>query len=144
VTGFDAEPLTCERCTVDDGSLNRRPMLKLAILVGAAAALALAGTAAAKNTRLTVSAPTAPKANVPWTLTVRVSLDGRPYAKAGYRPTLYLIRSRYVPVATFHATKVAPGTYRVRVVFPQGGKWRYTIPDPVQGDWSFTAPRVAA
>lgn len=121
-------------------------MLRLATLTATTAALVLAATANAKLTNVTVSVPEGvPRGHVPWTVTVHVSLRGKPYAKHGYRPTLYLISKRgFVPVATFHGIAVGSGTFRVRVVFPRTGSWRYVIPDPLNGEWSFNAPRVAA
>jgi hypothetical protein len=119
-------------------------MSKLVVLAAVAAlALALAGSAGAKQTNLSVSTAGSPHAGAPSTVTVRVSLRGKPYAKAGWRPTLYLVRKgAYLPAATYRGASVAPGTFRVRVVFPRAGAWKYVIPDPVMGDWTFLAPRV--
>ena len=119
-------------------------MLRLATLAAAVAGLALAASAGAKLTRVTVSTPSAttPRKGVPWTVTVHVSLRGKPYPKPGYRPTLYLISKR-IPVATFHGVAIGEGTFRVRIVFPRPGTWRYVIPDPVNGEWWFGSPRVA-
>lgn len=121
-------------------------MLRFTTLAVVAAALVLAAVANAKVTNVAVSTPAgAPRADVPYTITVHVSLRGKPYAKPGYRPTLYLIRKgAFVPVATSHGTAVGPGAYRVTIVFLRPGSWRYVIPDPLNGDWSFDAPRVAA
>ncbi len=121
-------------------------MLRLATLTAAAAALVLAATANAKLTNVTVSVPAGvPRDHVPWTVTVHVSLRGKPYAKRGYRPTLYLIsKGGFIPVAAFHGVAVGPGTFHVTIVFPRTGAWRYVIPDPLNGEWSFNAPRVAA
>jgi hypothetical protein len=116
------------------------------MLAAVAAALVLAAVANAKLTSVAVSAPaSAPRTDVPYTITVHVSLRGKPYTKPGYRPTLYLIRKgAFIPAATSYGTAVGPGTFRVRIVFPRPGSWRYVIPDPLNGEWSFDAPRVTA
>jgi hypothetical protein len=76
-------------------------------------------------------------------VTIHVSVHGKAYARAGWRPTLYLVRrGAFVPVATYRGVAVGPGTFRVRVVFPRPGAWKYVVPDPVMGDWTFVAPRV--
>jgi hypothetical protein len=107
--------------------------------------LAFAGGASAKQTSVWVSVPAAaPHAHVAWTLTVHVSVRGRPYAAHGYRPTVYLIGASPFPAAVEHGIAIAPGTYRVSLVFPRPGTWRYVIPDPLNGAWTFVAPRVAA
>jgi hypothetical protein len=116
-----------------------------ALTLLATLALALAAAAVAKQTSVTVTRPSAsPKAGVPWILTVRVALGGKPYVKPGYRPTLYVVDKASRPVATFHGTLAAPGKFSVRIVFPRPGTWRYVIPDPLNGEWSFAGLRVAA
>ena len=118
-------------------------MSRLVVLVGAAA-LVLATSAGAKLTNVSVSTAGSPHVGATSTVTVRVALRGQPYARPGWRPTLYLVRKgAYLPAATYRGALVAPGTFRVRVVFPRAGAWRYVIPDPVTGDWTFVAPRVA-
>jgi hypothetical protein len=125
------------RCTVVE-------VTRIALALAVTAALLLPAAAAAKRTGLTVSAPAAPHAGRPWTLVVHVTLDGRPWSRPGWRPTLSLVRRGVVPVARFRGTPAGPGAYRVRVVFPSGGAWRYAIPDPLNGEWWFLAPRVAS
>jgi hypothetical protein len=116
----------------------------LAFGLCAALALSFAAVAGAKQTRVTVVTPsTAPRASVPWPLTVRVALGGKPYAKAGYRPALYLVDTSGRPVATFHGTPAAPGRFIVRVLFPHAGTWRYVVADPLNGEWSFRGLKVA-
>ena len=73
---------------------------------------------------------------------MRVALNGTPYTKPGYHPTLTVLDKSGIPVATFRGNAVAPGRYRVSVVFPRAGSWRYVIADPVTGDWYFVAPHV--
>jgi hypothetical protein len=124
--------------------LSRRARFT-ALTLFATLALALAASAVAKPTSVTVTKPSAsPRAGVPWTLTVRVALRGQPYVKSGYRPTLYMVDKAGRPVATFHGTLAAPGKFSVRIVFPRPGTWRYVIPDPLNGEWSFAGLRVAA
>jgi hypothetical protein len=120
-------------------------MFRFAILAGAATALVLSATASAKLTSMSVSSQAAPRTHVPWTITVRVSLRGKPYAKPDYRPTVYLLANGGImPVATFRGVRVGAGLFQVKVVFPRPGVWRYGIPDPVNGEWFFMSPRVAA
>ena len=93
----------------------------------------------AKGTPLTVILPaSAPHAHVPWTLTVRTA-----HARAGYRPVLVILDRGGSFGGSFHGTRVASGVYRISIVFPHAGSWRYQISDPVLGDWSFVAPHVA-
>ena len=75
---------------------------------------------------------------VPWTLVVRTV-----HARPGYRPLLVLLDGSGSFGGTFHGTRIAPGLYRISIVFPHTGSWRYEIADPVQGDWSFVAPHVS-
>ena len=79
-----------------------------------------------------------PHAHVPWTVTVRAA-----HARPEYRPTLVLIDRGGSFGGSFHGTWVASGLYRIRIVFPHAGSWRYQISDPVLGVWSFVAPHVA-
>lgn len=118
-------------------------MIRFGLPAAFCAALCLTATASAKQTQVTVTGPTSAHAGVPFTLTLHVAVDGKPYGKAGYRPTVYLMGKGELPVATFHGTPVAPGTFRVRVVFPHTGSWSYVVPDPLNGDWTFVAPHVA-
>jgi hypothetical protein len=120
-------------------------MRKLAPIAAALSALTLAGGAAAKDTSVSVTTAPGAHAGAASTVTIHVAVHGKPYARAGWRPTLYLVRrGAFVPVATYRGVAAGPGTFRVRVVFPQPGAWRYVVPDPVMGDWTFVAPRVSA
>ena len=80
----------------------------------------------------------APHAHVPWTITVRTA-----HARRGYRPVLVILDRGGSFGGSFHGTRVTSGVYRIRIVFPHAGSWRYQISDPVLGDWSFVAPHVA-
>jgi hypothetical protein len=62
----------------------------------------------------------------------------------GYRPTLYAVDEAGTPIATFRGTAAAPGAFRVQVVFPHAGTWRYVIPDPLNGEWSFAGQHASA
>jgi hypothetical protein len=120
-------------------------MLRLATLAAAIAALALSAAAAAKETNVTVSTAGGAHAGAASAVTIRVWLRGKPYARPGWRPTLYLVRrGAFVPVARYRGVAAGPGTFRVEVVFPRAGAWKYVVPDPVNGEWSFAAPRVSA
>jgi len=114
-----------------------RPLVTLLAL--SALILAVAAGAAAKGTPLTVTLPAAgPRAQVPWTITVRTAR-----ARPGYRPVLVILDRGGSFGGSFHGTRVAAGVYRISIVFPHSGSWRYQISDPVLGDWSFVAPHVA-
>jgi hypothetical protein len=104
----------------------------------AAVGLALAGAASAKPFRITLIRPAAaPRAHAALTLTLSISRAGRPYVRAGYRPLVYLVDETGNPVETFHGALTTPGRFRVIVVFPHGGAWRYVVADPVTGEWVF-------
>ena len=109
------------------------------LLALSALILSIAAAAAAKGTPLTVILPaSAPHAHVPWTITVRTA-----HARRGYRPVLVILDRGGSFGGSFHGTRVASGVYRINIVFPHAGSWRYQISDPVLGDWSFVAPHVA-
>lgn len=119
-----------------------RRFLPLALL--AAAALAAAAPALAKRTRVAVvPLAAAPRAGVAWPLRIRVRLDGKPYARRGYRPLVGVLDARGGLVASFRGSAATrPGEYVVRVVFPRPGRWRYSVADPIMGDWFFAPVRV--
>ncbi len=116
--------------------MPRRVITLLALL---ALVLVLAAGALAKGTPLTVVLPTSgPHTHASWTITVRTA-----HARPGYRPVLVILDRSGNVGGTFHGTRIGPGVYRVSIVFPHAGSWRYQISDPVLGDWSFVAPHVA-
>jgi hypothetical protein len=119
--------------------------MRRSLLLPVVAALALVAAASAKETWVTVSpSSAAPRAGVPWTVTIRVERAGKPWSKPGYRPLVMLFAQDGSPAATFRGVATGTGRYSVRIVFPYGGTWRYSVVDPVTGDWYFVAPRVAA
>ncbi len=108
-----------------------------------AALLVFVSPAAAKHTSVTVISPSLhPHAGVAWPLKVTVKVWGKPYERLGYRPKLSIIDANGVPIETFSGTRVGPGTFRVDVLFPRSGKWRYVVADPIDGEWWFDAVRV--
>jgi hypothetical protein len=118
----------------------------LTVVAGVVAvALVLPVAAAAKHTRVVVAEPSvAPRVGVAWALTVRVTLDGKPYARRGYHPVLYLLDKAGNQIATFHGKLVALGRYRIAIVFPHAGAWRYAISDPIMGSWHYPRFHVSA
>jgi hypothetical protein len=57
---------------------------------------------------------------------------------------IYILDEHDASLGSFMAMRVAPGAFRVKVVFPHPGSWRYVVPDPVTGDyWFYTGPKVA-
>jgi hypothetical protein len=115
----------------------RRSLLVLA----AASALALAGTALAGGwaTVQLSSTPRGLSAGEPWVVNITVLQHGRTPLD-GLKPTLTIRKasSRTTSVAakprlttrTFAARPAgSTGVYRVRVVFPSAGTWRYEVYD---------------
>jgi hypothetical protein len=115
----------------------RRSLLVLA----AASALVLAGTAAAGGwaTVQLSSTPRGLSAGEPWVVNITVLQHGRTPLD-GLKPTLTIRKS--VPRTTSGAAKGRPtirtfaarptgrpGVYRARVVFPSAGTWRYEVYD---------------
>jgi hypothetical protein len=119
---------------------------RLIVVAGVVAvALMLPVAAAAKHTKVVVAQPSvAPRVGVPWTLAVRVTVDGKPYARRSFHPALYLLDKAGNQVATFHGKLVAAGRYRIRIVFPHAGAWHYAISDPIMGSWYYPRFHVSA
>jgi hypothetical protein len=67
--------------------------------------------------------PTAVPAQKPWNTIVEISRHGR--RLDGFRPVL-TIAGLGDPMS-FHAKEIAPGRYRVRVVFPHPGFFTYSV-----------------
>jgi len=77
-------------------------------------------------------------AGKPWSVVLRLTLRGKPFARAGYRPTLTISDAGYRFTKTFDGVATGKtGNYRVRVVFPHAGVWQLGVPDPIMGDWYF-------
>lgn len=78
------------------------------------------------------------RAGRPWSPVLRLTLRGKPYARAGYRPTLTISDADYRFTKTFDSVPTGRvGSYRIRVVFPHAGLWKLGVPDPITGDWYF-------
>jgi hypothetical protein len=86
----------------------------------------------------------ASRVGVPWTLSVRVTVDSKPYARRSFHPVLYLLDKTGNQIAKFHDTLVAAGRYHIRIVFPHAGTSRYAISDPVLGSWRHPGFHVSA
>jgi hypothetical protein len=114
----------------------RRSLLVLA----AASALVLAGTAAAGGwaTVQLSSTPRGLSAGEPWVVNITVLQHGRTPLD-GLKPTLTIRKSPRITSSfatgrlttrTFAARPTGrTGVYRVRVVFPSAGTWRYEVFD---------------
>ncbi len=115
----------------------RRSLLVLA----AGSALALAGTAWAGGwaTVQLSSTPRGLSAGEPWVVNITVLQHGRTPLD-GLKPTLTIRKSspritsgvaKGRPTTRTFAARPAgrPGVYRVRVVFPSAGMWRYEVYD---------------
>jgi hypothetical protein len=73
-----------------------------------------------------------------WSEVLRLTPRGKPYVRAGYRPTLTISDAGYRFTKTFDSVPTGKaGNYRVRVVFPHAGLWKLGVPDPIMGDWYF-------
>jgi uncharacterized membrane protein len=117
----------------------RRSVLAAVVVL----ALSFVSAAAAKQTSITISTPSrAPVANASWPVTAHVLLKGKPFPGRTYRPTVYLLGKSGAIAGAFHGVRVGNGVYRIDIVFPHSGRWRYSIPDPIDGDWYFFSPVV--
>jgi len=100
-----------------------RSTLMLALIVAAAAAVG----AWADRPKVAVERPPAlvPAAK-PWSALVEISRRGR--RLDGFRPVLTI--SSDGTSKSFQGREIAPGRYRVRVVFPYPGAYTYTVTVP--------------
>ncbi len=67
--------------------------------------------------------PTAVPAQKPWDTIVEISRHGR--RLDGFRPVLTI--AGLGDPRSFHANEIAPGRYRVQVIFPHPGFFSYTV-----------------
>ena len=117
------------------------------IVLGVLAAFVSAPAALAKERNIALAGkPSATKAGVAWTATVRVTRDKMP--DAGRAPTIRLINlavsntgSNVVNITARATSQV--GVYRARVVFPRAGTWRWTIWDGFSRTHTYAPVRVA-
>jgi hypothetical protein len=117
-------------------------MRRSLLVFAAASALALADTAAAggwATVQLSSTPPRGLSAGEPWVVDITVLQHGRTPLD-GLKPTLTIRKSssrvtsdvakRRLTTRTFAARPAgSPGVYRVRVVFPSAGTWRYEVYD---------------
>jgi len=116
-------------------------MRRSVLVLAAASALALAGTAWAGGwaTVQLSSTPRGLSAGEPWLVNITVLQHGRTPLD-GLKPTLTIRKSspriassvaKGRPTTRTFAARPAgrPGVYRVRVVFPNAGTWRYEVYD---------------
>jgi hypothetical protein len=67
--------------------------------------------------------PRAVPAQKPWNTIVEISRHGR--RLDGFRPVLTI--AGLGDPRSFHAEEIAPGRYRVKVIFPHPGFWTYSV-----------------
>jgi hypothetical protein len=105
--------------------------LRWATAMVAVAALSLPSSAAAGGfaTVGLSSLPDGTTPGRPWHLTLTILQHGRT-PLSDLRPAVRIRRVGGGPARTFHARSAGrPGVYRVDVVFPSAGTWRYAIDD---------------
>ncbi len=95
----------------------------LAVIVAVVAAV---GAWADRPTVAVDRPPALVPAAQPWSALVEISRRGR--RLDGFRPVLTI--SADGQSQSFHGTEIAPGRYRVRVVFPYPGAYTYTVSVP--------------
>lgn len=99
----------------------------LAIVAFAAAGIAQAGGSGGWATVQLSSTPKGVKAGQAWVVDVKVLQHGQTPVN-GCKPTITIRNG--TATKTFPARKLAAlGMYRVRVVFPKAGMWRYEVYD---------------
>jgi hypothetical protein len=94
-----------------------------AVLVVAAGSVVAAGFGGGTKVTLATRPPATVRAGTTWTALVNVSRDGR--RLDGFRPVIEIQDDR--GREQFSGTQVAPGVYRLRVVFPRVGQWQYRV-----------------
>jgi hypothetical protein len=117
----------------DEGETVRRLVL---ILLATAAWIAVAvSPALAKEVGANLSVPPPGlNAGEPWTTGLFIVSESHGLQTGTKPPTLTIERSTGGETADFVATPGGEdGVYRVRVVFPEAGHWRYWVTDPVTG-----------
>ena len=119
------------------------------IVLGVLAAFVAAPAALAKERNIALAGkPSATKAGVAWTATVRVTRDKMP--DSGRAPTIRLINlavsntgSNVVNITARATSQI--GVYRARVAFPRAGTWRVVVIDTMTGRaYSFGRTTVRA
>jgi hypothetical protein len=120
-----------------DGMVARRMGLRraltAAVVAGAAATAALALPAAAGAGGFATvglsSLPDGTAPGQPWRLTMTILQHGRG-PMSGLKPSVRIRSADGDTTRTFAARPAGkPGQYRVDVVFPSAGRWRYSIDD---------------
>jgi hypothetical protein len=106
-------------------------MSKLSVLV-VLAALVAAPAALAKERNMTMTAAdVAAKAGQPWSVTLRVAMDGRPAPGQGPMVRIVNRAGKTVYIASRRTAKA--GIYVARIVFPTAGTWRVIAVDRYSG-----------
>ena len=109
----------------------KRLLIPLTVLVALAV---LAAPAVAKEQGVDVSStPAGIGPGQPWTPEIRVLADPEALS-AGSPPTLVIRNAKSGKTINFPATPTGePGTYDVRVVFPDAGTWSYEVIGGIDG-----------
>lgn len=108
----------------------------LALIVAVVAAV---GAWADRPTVAVDRAPALVPVTQPWSALVDISRRGR--RLDGFRPVLTITADG--ESQSFRGTEIAPGRYRVRVVFPYPGAYTYTVSVPSAGGTRGTITAVA-
>jgi len=118
--------------------MRLRSRLMLAVIVAVVAAI---GAWTDRPTVAVERPPALVPATQPWSALVEISRRGR--RLDGFRPVLTITEDG--ESQSFHGTEIAPGRYRVRVVFPYPGAYTYTVSVPsgagTRGTITAVAPR---
>ena len=100
--------------------MRLRSTLLLVVII----AIVVSVGAWADRTQVAVAkGPSAVPAQEPWNTIVEISRHGR--RLDGFRPVLTIVG--FGDPQRFHGREVAPGRYRVQVVFPHPGFYTYTV-----------------
>jgi len=94
-----------------------------AVLVVAAGSVVAAGFGGGTKVTLATKPPLTVRAGTTWTALVNISRGGR--RLDGFRPVIEIQDAQ--GRERFSGTQIAPGVYRIRVVFPRLGEWHYRL-----------------
>jgi hypothetical protein len=118
--------------------MRLRSTLVLVVIVAIVAAV---GAWADRPTVAVDQPPAFVPATQPWSAVVEISRRGR--RLDGFRPVLTITADGQSK--SFHGQEIAPGRYRVQVVFPYPGSYTYTVTVPTgsgaRGTITAIAPR---
>ncbi|MEA2288669.1 MAG: hypothetical protein QOD55_666 [Solirubrobacteraceae bacterium] len=113
-------------------------------VVGAAMAAPATADAGGFATVGLSSHPDGVAPGAPWRAELTILAHGRTPA-SGLKPTVRITSAGGRATRSFAATPTArPGVYRVQVVFPTAGRWRYAVDDGYSQTHTFAPVRIGA